>query len=40
MMLKAGSSAPMLLNMSSNVGTIKIKRARLIVTAKTRIATG
>ena len=38
--VKAGSSAPMLLNISSNVGTIKIKRARLIVIAKTNIATG
>ena len=38
--VKAGSSAPKLLNISSKVGTIKIKRARLIVTAKTRIAIG
>ena len=38
--VKAGSSAPILLNISSNVGTIKIKRARLIVTAKTNIAMG
>ena len=38
--VNAGNSAPILLNISSNVGTIKIKRARLMVTAKTRIATG
>ena len=38
--VNAGNSAPILLNMSSNVGTIKIKRARLIVTANTRIAMG
>ena len=38
--VKAGNSAPILLNISSKVGTINIKRARLIVTAKTSIATG
>ena len=38
--VNAGNSAPIPLNISSNVGTIKIKRARLIVTANTKIATG
>ena len=38
--VRAGNSAPIPLNISSNVGTIKIKRARLIVTDKTKIATG
>ena len=38
--VKAGSSAPIPLNISSNVGTIKIKRARLIVIDKTKIAIG
>ena len=38
--VNAGNSAPIFLNISSNVGTIKIKRARLMVTARIRIATG
>ena len=38
--VNAGNSAPILLNISSNVGTMKIKRARLMVTARTKIAIG
>ncbi len=38
--VNAGNSAPILLNISSKVGTMKIKRARLMVTARTKIATG
>ena len=38
--VKAGNSAPIPLNISSKVGTIKINNARLIVTAKTRTAIG
>ena len=38
--VNAGSVAPILLNISSKVGTININKARLIVTAKTRTATG
>ena len=38
--VRAGSSAPIPLNISSNVGTIKINNARLTVNAKTRTAIG
>ena len=38
--VKAGRVAPILLNISSKVGTININKARLIVTAKTKTATG
>ena len=34
--VKAGSSAPILANISSKVGTIKINNAKLIVTASTK----
>ena len=38
--VNAGNSAPMLLNISSKVGTMKINKARLIVMARTKTATG